>query len=480
MAARSDKLADLPSVDSVLAGSRGRSLLERWSRTALVEATRKVIEALRRVLLAQEELTDEELSADAVGLAAAALLESGERAAPAEMVNATGIILHTNLGRALLADEAAEAALRAATAPCALEYDLDSAGRGDRDSIVEQHLVALTGAEAATVVNNNAAAVLLTLASLAEGREVLVSRGELVEIGGSFRIPDVMAASGALMREVGTTNRTHLADYEQALGVNSAMLLKVHPSNYRVEGFTSAVSIAELAGLASARPGLHVVEDLGSGALLDLSRWGLPGEPLVADRLLAGADLVTFSGDKLLGGPQCGIVVGRRDLVEQLRRSPLKRALRCDKMTLAALDATLRIYRFKPQPEKLVPTLDFLSRDVQLLDELGARATELVAVWLGEDYNVELRPSRARVGSGAQPGVDIESRAVAVTSSCDSADGIARRFRELSRPVIGRIEGDVFLLDLAAVKDAESLVGEGSRAGGVSRTGGKPRSTGGK
>ena len=324
---------------------------------------RAELEALRTQIRSGAAPDATALSPAAVLAGAALRLAEAERPRLRRVVNASGVVLHTNLGRALLAASAGERALAAARHPCALEYDLERAERGDRDDLVEEHLLALTGAEAATVVNNNAAAVLLMLNTLAEGREVIASRGELVEIGGSFRIPDIMQKSGALLREVGTTNRTHLDDYARAIAPATAVLLKVHTSNYRVVGFTSSVPLEALAELAkrenSANSGtdLVVAEDLGSGALVDLEPYGLGHEPLVAERLAAGADVVSFSGDKLLGGPQCGILAGRRDLIDRMRRNPLKRALRCDKMTLAALEETLRIYRFAPDPIAEIPTL---------------------------------------------------------------------------------------------------------------------------
>ncbi|MBI5506886.1 MAG: L-seryl-tRNA(Sec) selenium transferase, partial [Deltaproteobacteria bacterium] len=374
------------------------------------------------------------------------------------VINATGVVLHTNLGRAALASSAIDAVVAAASGACNLEYDLARAGRGDRDDLVEEHLCALTGAEAATVVNNNAAAVILVLNSLAEGREVVVSRGELIEIGGSFRIPDIMAKSGARLREVGTTNRTHASDYRDAIGADTALLMKVHASNYRMIGFCSAVELEELAALAAGHPGLLVVEDLGAGALVDFSKWGLPAEPVVADRLSAGADLVTCSGDKLLGGPQCGIVVGRSDLIARLKRNPLRRALRCDKMTLAALEATLRLYRFSPDFERQVPTLRALLRPLPELRALGQAALPLLARSLGPEVTLELVSAAAQAGSGSQPEVAIDSLAIAVSSPKLSAQAIAALFRAGDPPVIGRIERDVFLLDLRTIDDPAELV----------------------
>lgn len=448
----------LPAVDKILSTDGAAALVARYARGAVVEAIRDELDSLR-VRIREGAVGDPR------PLSAASVLDAAERRLKAagtprlrRVVNATGVILHTNLGRALLAPSAAARAREAALEPCTLEFDLDRAGRGDRDDLVEDHIIALTGAEAATVVNNNAAAVLLMLNTLAQAREVVVSRGELVEIGGSFRIPDVMEKSGALLREVGTTNRTHLDDYRRALTTATAMLLKVHTSNYRVVGFTAAVPLADLVELARSREGMVVAEDLGSGALVDLEPRGLGHEPLVAERLAAGVDVVSFSGDKLLGGPQCGILAGRRDLIDRMRRNPLKRALRCDKMTLAALEETLRLYRFAPDPFAVIPTLRSLTRSVEEIEVTGAKAAELVQAELGADYSVELVVSTAKAGSGSRPDLDLESRALAIRSGAFSADEVAARFRSAEPPILGRIESDRFLLDLRAIEDPRVLV----------------------
>jgi L-seryl-tRNA(Ser) seleniumtransferase len=308
-------------------------------------------------------------------------------------------------------------------------------------------------------VNNNAAAVVLALNTLAQGKEVVVSRGELIEIGGSFRIPDVLAKSGAHLREVGTTNRTHPEDYETAIGPLTGALLKVHTSNYRVVGFTAEVALGALVAIGRGR-GVPVIEDLGSGALIDLSALGLPREPVVTESIAAGVDLVTFSGDKLLGGPQAGLVVGRRDLVEQLRRNPLKRALRCDKLTLAALSATLRLYRRSPDLARELPTLRWLTRSIEEIERLGAEALRVLAEVLGPEYRCDVVPERTQIGSGALPTETVETRAVAVSHPSLGADAIAARFRRADPPVIGRVHDGRFLLDLRTVASAADLAVE--------------------
>jgi L-seryl-tRNA(Ser) seleniumtransferase len=368
------------------------------------------------------------------------------------IINATGVILHTNLGRAILPEAAIQAIEQAARSAVNLEFDLEGGGRGDRDALVESELCALTGAEAATVVNNNAAAVLLALTAVAEGREVIVSRGELIEIGGSFRLPDVMARSGAVLREVGTTNRTHPGDYESAIGPATAMLLKVHPSNYRVIGFTSEVALEELVRIGRAR-GIPVMEDLGAGALIDMGAYGLPREPIVAERIAAGADLVSFSGDKLLGGPQAGIVVGKREMIAKLKANALKRALRCDKLTLAALSATLRLYLRSGNLAGEIPTLRFLTRSIAEMRQIAPRARDILLDRLGADFRYEIIESTSQIGSGALPAEELPTVAIRVTHASISANSIADIFRRAHPPIIGRVIDGGFQLDLRTIDD---------------------------
>lgn len=454
---RTEFLRALPPVDECLRAALRDPALGGFGHGYLRLLVRRAQGALRAGLLSGASGTApvrEELVAEIVRRVAAAA--AADEAPLKEVVNATGVVLHTNLGRALLAESAIEAAVIAARSPVNLEYDLESGGRGDRDALVEEELCALTGAETATVVNNNAAAVLLALNSIAEGREVIVSRGELVEIGGSFRIPDVMGRSGARLREVGTTNRTHPADYVSAIGSETAMLLKVHPSNYRIVGFTAEVSLAELVRIGNAH-NLPVMEDLGAGALIDMTRYGLPSEPQVAERVAAGAGLVTFSGDKLLGGPQAGLIVGQRRLIDRLKANPLRRALRCDKLTLAALGATLRLYLRSGDLGAELPTLRLLRRTPGELENAAVRARGILAERLGDGYTIEVVVSAAEIGSGALPAEEIESRALRITHREHSPDAIAALFRHARPPVIGRITDGAFHLDMRMIEDPAAL-----------------------
>ena len=450
-AARADLIRALPPIDACIRAAESNPALAGFSRTYLKVMVQRAQAEIRAAILAGRDTLprDRDALVDAVVIAAARAVAADEPVL-APVVNATGVVLHTNLGRALLAESAIEAVAMAARSAVNLEYDLETGGRGDRDSLVEDQICALTGAEAATVVNNNAAAVVLALNSLAEGREVIVSRGEMIEIGGSFRLPDVMSKSGAILREVGTTNRTHPNDYAGAIGPDAALLLKVHPSNYRVVGFTSEVTLEDLVEIGRAR-GIDVMEDLGAGALIDLTEFGIPREPIVRDRIAAGAAVVTFSGDKLLGGPQAGVIVGRRAALDRIKRNPLKRALRCDKLTLAALSATMRLYLRSKDLGSELPTLRFLGRSVSEIASIAPRAREIVAERLGPGFVVEIVDTSSQVGSGAMPVEELKSVALRVTHPDKSANAIAAMFRRTR--IIGRIADDSFILDLRTIDD---------------------------
>ncbi|TAM56596.1 L-seryl-tRNA(Sec) selenium transferase [bacterium] len=376
------------------------------------------------------------------------------------VVNAAGVLVHTNLGRAPLAAEALAEIARIGAGYSNLEFDLREGVRGSRYERVNALLREVTGAEDAVVVNNNAAAVLLVLDTFAKGHEVVVARSQLVEIGGGFRIPDVLRKSGCTLVEVGATNKTYRSDYERALTPQTALLLRCHPSNYRIEGFTREVEAAELASLG-ARSGIPVVEDLGSGTLIDLARYGLPGEPTVRQVVEAGVDLVTFSGDKLLGGPQAGIIVGRRALIARMRANPLLRALRVDKLTLAALAATLRLHA-QPGGLERIPLYALLARPVERIEELLEGVRERLAGRIGADLRVE--ESVAFVGGGALPTATIRSRALAVHPHRGGAEALARRLRESRPAIVGRLEGNDVLLDGRALRDEDFEIVYGALA----------------
>ena len=453
-------LSSIPSVDRLLDSASLREAAARHGRAVVVEAAREVLDEIRRAISAG--VGTDARAVEATALAARIVERAEAQAAPSlrPVFNLTGTVLHTNLGRASLAETAIEAAVEAARGPSTLEYDTGRAARGDRDSHIEALLRRLTGAEAATVVNNNAAAVLLVLATLAEGREVPVSRGELVEIGGSFRMPDVMAAAGCILREVGTTNRTHLSDFAAAIGEDTALVMKVHASNYAIQGFTAEAPEAELAALCAER-GVPFAVDLGSGALLRLERYGLAHETTVAETLAAGADLVTFSGDKLLGGPQAGLIVGRADLVGRIRANPLKRALRVDKMTVAALAATLALYLDPDRIAERLPTLKHLTRSEDEIADLCAEIVPTLRESVGEGFAVETVTCLSQIGSGALPVASIPSRAIAIRPKVARGGTALKRlsaaFAALPVPVIGRISDGALLLDLRCLDDAEAL-----------------------
>ena len=451
-------LREVPSIDELLRDAGSAVLIDAYGRELVTSVLRDTVDGVRATLLAQ----DKRAALDTAEILAA----SAERLAALMMptlkpvFNLTGTVLHTNLGRAPLPVEAIAAMSAVAGGASNLEFDLATGKRGDRDTLVEEWICRLTGAEAATVVNNNAAAVLLLLNALAMRKEVPVSRGELVEIGGAFRIPDVMARAGCKLVEVGTTNRTHAQDFAQALTARTALVMKVHASNYVIDGFVASVPEHELARIAHAH-GVPFVVDLGSGTLVDLSQFGLPPEQTVAQTLAAGADVVTFSGDKLLGGPQCGILAGRADLIRRIKKNPMKRALRVDKVTLAALGAVLQLYA---DPERLVarlPTLRLLTRGEEEIRAAAERLLPYVVAAVGAVAEVRVVPCRSQIGSGAMPVDLLPSAALAMTlpgTRGKALERFAANFRALPVPVIGRIADGAFVLDLRCLDNEAGFI----------------------
>lgn len=441
----------LPAIDRLLRDPAFSPLLMQYGHAQTVAQLRQMLDEAREYIRLNQALPD---WCEAWLMETSRRLTQRQQSALRPVFNLTGTVLHTNLGRAIQAEAAVEAVTQAMRAPVTLEYDLDDAGRGHRDRALADLLCQITGAEDACIANNNAAAVLLMLAATAGGSEVVVSRGELVEIGGAFRIPDVMRQAGCVLHEVGTTNRTHAKDYRQAVNDNTGLLMKVHTSNYSIEGFTKAVDEAALAEIGR-ELNIPVVADLGSGSLVDLSQYGLPKEPMPQEMIAAGVSLVSFSGDKLLGGPQAGIIVGKKALIARLQSHPLKRALRADKMTLAALEATLRLYL---HPEKLaaeLPTLRLLTRQADEIRLQGERMRAALAAHYA-DFDLRVEPCLSQIGSGSLPVDRLPSAALTLTP-CDGRgsrlEALAARWRQLPVPVIGRIYDGRLWLDLRCLED---------------------------
>jgi L-seryl-tRNA(Ser) seleniumtransferase len=442
-----------------LRSSVGQEAVARHGHTLAREAVRRTLDQLRPSVA---KPGFRPVAAETAAEQSLADLNQSTPAGLRRVFNLTGTVLHTNLGRAILAERAIEAVIAAMRHPAALEFDLDGGGRGERDDAAAKLICELTGAEDACIVNNNAAAVLLVLNTLTKGREAIVSRGELIEIGGTFRMPDIMKRAGARMIEVGTTNRTHVKDYKSALSPKTGVILKVHTSNYVISGFTKEVSTRELAPLAH-DANVPLLDDLGSGTLIDLAQYGLRKERTVQDAVADGADLVTFSGDKLLGGPQAGIIAGRKDLVRACTRNPLKRALRLDKLRLAALEATLTLYKRPETLHQELPTLAFFTRPIEELRKTAGRLLPKLASALGQGWDVSVASCKSQIGSGALPMETIASAGIAIAPLQKKGAGrqlasLASAFRNLPIPVIGHIENDQLIFDLRCLDGEQAFI----------------------
>ncbi|WP_207679458.1 L-seryl-tRNA(Sec) selenium transferase [Desulfonema magnum] len=451
-------LRTLPGVDHILELIKTEPFFENIPKTVLVRSARTVVENFRMGILdSNQNITEKSLSDNCVLEQVKAQVKTAMTPNLRRVINATGVVVHTNLGRSLLAADAVENLMTIASRYSNLEFDLSVGKRGSRYSCVEDILCEISGAEAAMVVNNNAGAVLLSLETLARGKEVIVSRGELVEIGGSFRIPDVMAKSGAILKEVGTTNRTHPKDYENAIRDDTGLLLKVHKSNYDIVGFSAEVSLRQMVVLG-AKHRIPVMEDLGSGSFIDFSKYGMIKEGTVQESVAAGADVVTFSGDKLLGGPQAGVIVGKKEMIAQIRQNPINRALRIDRLTLGALESTLRLYRDPEKAVEAIPTLRMLTCSYPSIETKAKQLCDMLKRLNNPNVYIEMTNRSSRVGGGALPLQELPSKCVGVRVKGMSANAIERFMRKNTPPVIGRIEDDFFIMDLRTIETDELLI----------------------
>jgi L-seryl-tRNA(Ser) seleniumtransferase len=447
----------LPGIDHILELAKSEPFFDNIPKSVLARSARYVVENLRTAILdGSPDITDKNLSDSLILENVKNSVQNAMKLNLRRTINATGVVVHTNLGRSLLADDAVENLLTIASRYSNLEFDLSKGARGSRYSNVEDILCEISGAEAAMVVNNNAGAVFLCLETISRDKKVIVSRGELVEIGGSFRIPDVMAKSGGILKEVGTTNRTHLKDYESAIENDTGLLLKVHKSNYSIVGFTAEVSLEDLVALG-ARYQIPVMEDLGSGTFVDFSKYGLLKEPTVQESVAAGADVITFSGDKLLGGPQAGIIVGKKDLLDDIKKNPITRALRIDKLTLAALESTLRNYRNIDTGMDSIPTLRMLTLPFGHIETKAKELGKMLENIGDTRMSIKLINLSSRAGGGALPLLNLPSKGVGVEVQGISANSIEEYLRNNELPIIGRIEDDIFIMDLRTVQDDELL-----------------------
>lgn len=453
---KNEYLRQLPKVDEVLDMPDVKSLIDTYPRPLVVDGVRHVIDERRGLILS---LSDSDL--DSIELTMVSLVSDLENWIAKQynpslkrVINATGVVIHTNLGRSILSKSAIEAVINAASSYSNLEFDLEAGKRGSRHSHIESLLVRITGAEAGMVVNNNASAVFLALSTLANGKEAIVSRGQLVEIGGSFRIPDVMSQSGAVLREVGTTNKTYVSDYRAAVTENTALLMKVHPSNFRIVGFTHEPTLEEVVELGR-ELGIPVMEDLGSGVLIDLSTYGVSYEPTVQESVRAGVDVITFSGDKLLGGPQAGIVVGKTEIINRMKKHPLARAVRVDKMTLAALEATLREYLDLERVRLKNPTIRMITTPADELKSRAERLAQDLTAVLGKEFTISTEAEVSKVGGGSLPLAELDTTVVSVKSDLATVNTLEEELRRNEPPVIVRIKEDAVLLDPRTIQEGE-------------------------
>ena len=457
----------LPAVDRILSQQPIRELEGQVPHSIVLNAARLTLDDLRARIVEGNTPTAEEMSPERIAYHVRELALCMSRPSFRRVINATGIILHTGLGRAVLPEVAVSEVLDVASGHSNLEIDMETGGRGSRKSHYARLLAELTGAEAALAVNNNAGAVFLALNTLAQGRKVIISRGQLVEIGGSFRLPDIMARSGAKLVEVGTTNRTRITDYEAAITEDTGLILRVHPSNFQIVGYTQEAPLDELVGLGR-QYGIPVVDDAGSGALVDLSRFGLKGDPLVQESVKSGADMVLFSGDKLLGGPQAGLIVGRKDIIDDIAANPIARALRIGKLTAAALEATLRLYTDPDTVTEKIPTLRFIARPVPDIARAARKLKRMLLQALPGALQVEIVEGVSEVGGGSLPGQTLPTKLVSISTTkpgLENPQDLAKAFRLADPPVFGRVGDDRFLLDLRTVEDSElsAIVSAGRR-----------------
>ena len=450
-----ENLRQLPGVDAILEILKGAPFFDDIPHTVLIRAIRSAIEERRQSIIQDDgKPLNDSLSDQSITASVKRFVERASTLNLRRTINATGIVVHTNLGRSLLAEAAVENIVEISGRYSNLEFDLEKGKRGSRYAAVEDIICEISGAESSMVVNNNAGAVLLALETLSRNKKVIVSRGELVEIGGSFRIPDVMAKSGGILCEVGTTNRTHPRDYENAIDEQTALLLKVHKSNYSVVGFSAEVPLKELVELGH-KHNLPVMEDLGSGTFVDFSRYGLMKEPTVQESVAAGADIITFSGDKLLGGPQAGLIIGKRDYIDRIKRNPINRALRIDKMTLAALEVTLRLYRDPQKVVQTIPTLRMLLQPITVLEKKAARLKKQLEKSGQERVTIRSLDLASRPGGGSMPMLELPSKGLGIKVRGMSVNTIEKALRRYCPPIIGRIEEDMFIMDMRTIQDDE-------------------------